>query len=210
LESPIPGVEHLRAIARNMAASVPSPGMKAAISIMTGAVAAVLLLGAEQASAGCQLQWQPDPLGGSGGYLDYVCGDPSAPTGNSDGSGGEKKRNSSFASIVVNMTTLNDGDNEFAGATSAGYPKRKKAVRRALRACRRDLPGRCKSIVTARNGWAALIVTARKDGSLVVFGGNAKKREPAFQEANARARRAFGGTTPNPIERVKAVRSRAR
>jgi hypothetical protein len=186
-------------------------GMKAAISIITGAAAAVvLLLGAERASAGCQLQWQPDPFGGSGGHLAYVCGDSSAPTGNSDGSGGKKKRKPSFASIVVNLTTLNDGDNEFAGATSAGYPKKETAVRRAVRACRRDLPGRCKSIVTARNGWAALIVTAREDGSLVVFGGNARQREPAFQEANARARRAFGGTTPNPIERVRAVRSRAR
>jgi hypothetical protein len=169
----------------------------------------VALGSAEQASAGCQLQWQPDPFGTSGGYLDYVCGDPSAPTGGSGGSGGKGgKKKPSYASIVVNVNTLNDDDTTFVGATSAGYGKKRKAVRAAVRACRRDQPGVCESIVTARNGWAVLIVTARTDGSLVVFGGNDKNRESAFQEAEARARESFGGTTPNEIQRVRAVRSK--
>jgi hypothetical protein len=185
--------------------------MRAGLLTTAAAVVAaivVLTVGAGQATAGCQLQWQPDPLGDTGGYLDYVCGDPAAPTGSADGSGGHKKP--SYASIVVNMTTLNDGDTSFAGATSAGYPKKAKAVRAAKRACHRDQPGLCKSIVTARNGWAVLVVTARTDGSLVVFGGDDENRESAFQEAEARARASFGGTAPNPIERVRAVRSRAR
>jgi hypothetical protein len=171
----------------------------------------MLTVGAGQASAGCQLQWQPDPFGGSGGSLHPVCDDPSAPTGNSNGSGGKKKRKKpSYAAIVVNTTTLNDGDNTFVGATSAGYPKKRKAVRSAVRACRRDEPGVCETVVTARNGWAALIVTAREDGSLVVFGGSDKECGPAFEKANRSARESFGGSTPNPIERVRAVRSRAR
>ncbi|MGH8956898.1 MAG: hypothetical protein ACRDVF_18005 [Microbacterium sp.] len=182
------------------------------IAAAVGAAIATLTVGAGPAGAGCQLQWQPDPFGGSGGSLHPVCDDPSAPTGSSDGSGGKqnKKKKPSFASIVVNMTTLNDDDTTFVGATSAGYAKKRLAVRKALRACRRDQPGLCESIVTARNGWAVLIVTAEADGSLVVFGDNDKVRESAFQEAERRARESFGGSTPNPIQRVRAVRSRAR
>lgn len=171
----------------------------------------VALGGAERASAGCQLQWQPDPFGTSGGYLDYVCDDASAPTGDvGAGGGSDGPKEPSYASVVVNMTTLNDGDTTFVGATSAGYSKKQKAVRAAVRACQRDQPGDCRSVVTARNGWAVLIVTAATDGSLVVFGGDDKNRESAFQEAEARARESFGGTTPNDIQRVQAVYSKAR
>jgi hypothetical protein len=140
-----------------------------------------------------------------------VCDDPSAPTGGGGGGGGNGDRKEpTFASIVVNETTLNDGDNTFAGATSAGYAKKRKAIRAAVRACRRAGPGVCKSVATVRNGWAALVVTAREDGSLVVFSGANKNRESAFQQAEERARASFGGTAPHPIERVRAVYSRAR
>lgn len=184
-------------------------------SALTAIVAVALLilaLGAGQASAACQLQWQPDPFGDSGGSLVMVCDDPSAPTGDADGKGegNEGKAGSSFASITVNETTLDDGDSEFSGAFAAGYAKRGKAIQAALRACHRAKPGKCKSVVTVRNGWAAIVVTAREDGGLVVFGGADRNREAAFSKAEERVYERFGGDPPNHIERVRAVHSRAR
>jgi hypothetical protein len=168
---------------------------------------AVLLIGTEQASAGCQLQWQPDPFGGSGGYLDYVCNDPSAPTGNA-GSGGKKRKKPTHAAIVVSLATLNDGDLTFSGSYSAGYAKKRTAVSSAKRACRREFGGRCKPFATARNGWAALVATLTADDRLRVFGGNAKKHGAALEEATRKARAAFGGDPPHDIQRVRAVRSK--
>ncbi len=189
--------------------------MKRAVSVLAAMVAvalAGLTVGAGQASAACQLQWQPDPFGESGGSLVMVCDDPAAPTGDADGDrgGGQARKEPTFASITVNMTSLGDGDTTFAGAAAAGYRSREKAIKAALKACRRAQPGVCKSVVTARDGWAALVVTARADGGLVVFGGADANRARAFAEAEERALASFGGTAPNPIERVSAVHSRAR
>lgn len=173
-----------------------------------------LTLGAGQARANCQVQWEPDPFGDSGGSLGIICGGATAPTGNVDGSAGkkgkQKKKPPSHASIAVNLTTLNDGDLSFVGAYSAGFETKRKAVRASERACRRDQPGECDSLVTARNGWAVLVATLTPDGRLVVFGGSDRRYEGAFQEAEERARDAFGGTAPFEIQRVRGVRSRAR
>jgi hypothetical protein len=182
---------------------------------LLAAALAVALLAPAEADAQCQVQWEPDPFGDSGGSLGIVCGDPNAPTGNvgSESQKKEKKKRKpppSFASMAVNMTTLNDGDLSFAGSTSAGYATKQKAVRASVRACHRDEPGVCKSLVTARNGWAALVATLDPDQRLVVFAGNAKGYFDAFAEAEERAREAFGGTAPYEIQRVRAVRSRAR
>ncbi|MGH2922467.1 MAG: DUF4189 domain-containing protein, partial [Solirubrobacterales bacterium] len=178
-----------------------------------GAAAIVALtVGAGQADANCQVQWEPDPFGDSGGSLGIVCGGPNAPTGNVDGSAGKtktkkkKKPPPSHASIAVNLTTLNDGDLAFVGAYSAGYDSKRKAVRASERACRRDQPGECDSIVSARNGWAVLVATLTPDRRLVVFGGSAKSYDSAFQEAEERARDAFGGAAPFEIQRVRGVR----
>ncbi len=185
--------------------------------LFTCAVAAAttltLVLGAGQASARCQVQFFPDLSGETGGSLGLVCGYPDAPTGSVDGSDGKKKKKKkpppSYASIVVNLTTLNDGDLNFTGATAAGYETKREAIRKAERACVRAQPGSvCQSRVTARNGWAALVATLTPDQRLVVFGGNGKTLESAFQEAEAHAREAFGGTAPSEIQRVKGVRSR--
>lgn len=189
--------------------------MKRAVSVLTAMVAvalAGLTVGAGQASAACQLQWQPDPFGESGGSLVMVCDDPAAPTGDVDGKGDGKGalERPSFASITVNMTTLHDGDTEFSGATAAGYSRRAKAIQAAVRACHRAGPGVCKSVATARDGWAVVVVTAKEDGRLVVFGAEDKNRERAFKRAEARARASFGGTPPGPIGRVRAVHSRVR
>ncbi len=191
--------------------------MRKGILFTCAAAAAAVLtltLGAGAASARCQVQFAPDLSGETGGSLELICGYPDAPTGTVDGpgSGGkkEKKRKPppSFASIAVNLTTLNDGDFTFSGATSAGYATKRKAVRASQQACRR-VPGECDSIVTARNGWAAMVTTLVPGGGLVVFGGTGDSYESAFQEAEERAREAFGGTAPHEIQRVKGVRSRA-
>ena len=182
------------------------------------AAAAILTvtLGAGQASARCQVQWVPDISGDQAGTLDLICGLPDAPTGTVDGSAGgtkEKKKKRepppSHASIAVNLTDLNDGDLSFVGATSAGYETKRKAVRKSERACRKFKPGDCDSVVTAKNGWAAMVATLNSAGTLVVFGGNGDTYESAFQEAEERARDSFGGTAPHEIQRVKGVRSRA-
>ena len=182
--------------------------------VAAGAASVVALaLAPARADANCQVQWEPDPFGDSGGSLGIICDDPTAPTGNVGASSKKKKKRKpppSHASISVNMTTLNDGDLTFVGATAAGYATKRKAVRASVRACHRDQPGICKSLVTARNGWAALVATLTPQGQLVVFGGNAKGHFGAFAEAEERARAAFGGTAPNSIQRVRAVRSRAR
>jgi len=170
----------------------------------------LLALGAQPASAACQLQWQPDPFGNSGGSLVYVCDDPSAPTGGASGGSSGGKKKPTYASIVVAMGTLNDGDLTFSGAYSAGYSKRSKAVSGAKRACRREFGGRCKEYATARNGWAALVATLNHQDHLRVFGATGKKHKSALGAATRKARRAFGGDPPAEIQRVRAVRSKAR
>jgi hypothetical protein len=173
----------------------------------------MLTLGAGEARAQCQVQWEPDPFGDSGGSLGIICGDPTAPTGNVADSPPrkEKKRKPppSHASIAVDVTDLNSGDLSFSGAYSAGYAKKRAAVRSAVRACQRELRGTCKSFAVARNGWAALVATLRHDGTLTVFGGSGKSYNAAFADAERRARNSFGGTAPHEIQRVRAVRSRA-
>lgn len=190
---------------------------KGSLFACAAAAAAILTLtlGAGQASARCQVQFAPDLSGETGGSLELICGYPDAPTGTVDGSGGgtkqtkKKKPPPSHASIAVNLTDLGDGDFSFVGATSAGYATKREAVLKAERACRRFKPGDCDSVVTAKNGWAALVATLNSAGTLVVFGGNGDTYESAFQEAEERAREAFGGTAPHEIQRVKGVRSRA-
>jgi hypothetical protein len=184
-------------------------------SFAAAAVGFTLTLGAGQARAQCQVQWEPDPFGDSGGSLGIICNDPSAPTGSVGASGPKKKKKRkpppSHASIAVNLTDLNNGDLSFSGAFSAGYKTKREAIRKSERACRRAAPGSdCESLVTARNGWAAIVATLTPAGQLVVFGGSAKRYESAFQEAEERARDAFGGTAPHEIQRVRGVRSRAR
>lgn len=186
-------------------------GVQIAVALL--AVLAGTLAGADPASAACQLQWQPDLSGETGGSLVLVCDDPSAPTGNAgttdDGGGGKhQKPETSFAAIAVNMTTLEDGDGDFSGATSAGHRTRANANRAAVRACRRGPAGRCKSVVSARDGWAALVVTADKAQRLRVFGGSGRTYDAAFGAATRRARAAMGEAIGGPIERVQAVRSR--
>jgi hypothetical protein len=172
-------------------------------------LAMLATLATEQASAACQLQWVSD-FGTGGGHLVYVCDDPSAPTGGGGSAAGDGGKRPTHAAIVVSIPTLNDGDpnNEFSGAFAAGYRKQAKAIRKAKGACRREFGGPCKKFATARNGWAALVVTLTAGGDLRPFGGSAKERGPAFREATRKARRAFGGDPPNPIARVRAVRSK--
>jgi hypothetical protein len=176
------------------------------------AVALASLAGAGQAAADCQLQWQPDPFGESGGSLVPICDDPTAPTGDAgesgDGGGKAGERESSYAAIAVNMTTLADGDGELSGAASAGHRTKAIAIREAVRACRRNEPGECKSVVSAKDGWAALVVTADQARRLHVFGGSGRSYEAAFGAATRRARAAMGAAIAGPIERVQAVRSR--
>ena len=174
------------------------------------AVALASLAGAGPAAADCQLQWQPDPFGESGGSLVPICDDPSAPTGDAGESEGGKagERESSYAAIAVNMTTLGDGDGELNGAASAGHRTKAIAIREAVRACRRNEPGECKSVVSAKDGWAALVVTADEARRLHVFGGSGRSYEAAFGAATRRAREAMGAAIAGPIERVQAVRSR--
>ncbi len=184
--------------------------MQIAVALL--AVVGAALAGADGAAASCQLQWQPDLSGETGGSLVLVCDDPSAPTGDAgeadSGAGEGGKRESSYAAIAVNMTTVSDGDGALSGATSAGGKTRAIAVREAVRACRRGEPGKCKSVVSAKDGWAALVVTADQAGRLRVFGAGARSYEAAFDAATHKARSALGGATGGPIERVKAVRSR--
>lgn len=185
----------------------------AQIAVALLAVAFASLAGAGRAAADCQLQWQPDPFGESGGSLVPVCDDPSAPTGDAgEGGGGggneEGRREASYAAIAVNMTTLADGDNQLSGAASAGHRTQAIAIREAVRACRRNEPGECRIVVSAKDGWAALVVTADQAGRLRVFGGSGGSYEAAFGAAARRARAAMGDSLGGPIERIQAVRSR--
>lgn len=188
---------------------------RSAVSLGVALLAAVLgaLAATDRAAASCQLQWQPDPFGESGGSLVPVCDDPSAPTGdagdsNGSGSGEGGRREPSFAAIVVNMTTVEDGDGEFTGTASAGHRTRAIAIREAKRACHRNDPGVCRTVATVEDGWVALVVGADKEQRLRVFGCNGRSYEAAFGAATRRARSALGANLGGPIERVKAVRSR--
>lgn len=182
------------------------------------AVAAIAFasLGAERADARCQLQFAPDLSGETGGSLELVCGLPDAPTGGVDDAAvkqaKKKKRKPppSYASIAVNVTDLNNGDLSFSGVYSAGYAKKRAAVRSAVGNCQKRLTGACKSFAVARNGWAALVATLRQDGTLTAFGGTGRSYESAFQDAERRARAALGAPTPAEIQRVRAVFSRAK
>lgn len=182
----------------------------ARFAVVALAVAAASLAGAGPAAADCQLQWQPDPFGESGGGLIPLCDDPSAPTGDAGETGGGDggKRESSYAAIAINMTTLADGDFELNGAASAGSRTRAIAIREAERACRQNEPGRCKSVVSVKDGWAALVVTADQARRLRVFGGSGRTYEAAFGAATRRARAVLGTSIAGPIDRVQAVRSR--
>lgn len=186
-------------------------GVQVTVALLVAFAAA--LGAADRAAAECQLQWQPDPFGESGGSLVPVCDDPSAPTGDAGGSGddaGGGKPEPSYAAIAVNMTTVGDGDGEFSGAASAGHETRAIAIREAVRACRENEPGRCRSVVSARDGWAALVVTADQAGRLRVFGGSGRTYDAAFGAATRKARAALGSAIGGPIERVQAVRSKPR
>lgn len=185
-----------------------------AVNLGVALLAAVLaaLAASDRAAASCQLQWQPDPFGESGGSLVPVCDDPSAPTGEaggSDGAGGGQ-REASFAAIVVNMATIEDGDGEFTGTASAGNRTRAIAIREAKRACHRNEPGECRTVATVKDGWVALVVGADAAMRLRVFGGSGRSYEAAFGAATRRARAALGENLGGPIERVKAVRSKPR
>ena len=169
------------------------------------ALVASATFGTAPASADCQLQWQPDPFGGTGGSLVYVCGNPEAPTGNS---GGKHKKKPSYAAITVSLRSLNDGDKTFGGAYAAGYNRKSKAVRKAKAACRGEFTGRCRPVATARNGWAALVATMDAQQRIRVFGGKGKKAQSALRAAERKAHRAFGGNPPN-LARVRAVRSKS-
>ena len=63
-------------------------------------------------------------------------------------------------------------------------------------------------MVSARDGWAALVVTADQARRLRVFGGSGRTYEAAFAAATRAAWAALGATIGGPIERVQAVRSR--
>ena len=168
-------------------------GVQIVVALLAVLVAA--LAAADRASAARQLQWQVDLSGETGGSLVLVCDDPSAPTGDAGqggddgGAGGSGKQESSFAAIAVNTTSISDGDGdgEFSGATSAGGKTRAIAVREAVRACRKGEPGRCKSVVSAKDGWAALVVTADQAGRLRVFGADAGSYDAAFDAATRRS-----------------------
>lgn len=183
---------------------------------LAAAAIAFATAGAGEAQAQCQVQWEPDPFGDSGGSLGIICGDPSSPTGGVDDKAvkraKKKKRKPppSYASIAVNVTDLNDGDLSFSGVYSAGYAKKRAAVRSAVGTCQKRLPGACKSFAVARNGWAAVVATLRHDGTLTAFGGTGRNYEGAFQDAERRARAALGAPTPFEIQRVRAVFSRAK
>jgi uncharacterized protein DUF4189 len=183
------------------------------VALLAAALAA--LAASDRAAASCQLQWQPDPFGESGGSLVPVCDDPSAPTGeagDSDdpGGSGDGQREPSFAAIVVNMTTVEDGDGEFTGTASAGHRTRAIAIREAKRACHRNESGECRTVATVKDGWVALVVGADAAQRLRVFGGSGRSYEAAFGAATRQAREALGENVGGPIERVKAVRSKPR
>ena len=49
------------------------------IAVVASVLVVAALAGSERAAADCQLQWQPDPFGESGGSLVPVCDGPFSP-----------------------------------------------------------------------------------------------------------------------------------